>query len=227
MILCTLAVCLSLLASVFTTQALVRAEGKRTRSVIPKALSEPLPGAGTESVIGKLDALNAQLASLSRRLALLEDAASRKPASTAAAAPDPVLTETRALATAVRGLAASEERLASVPRHLAELTTYLDQSFGHLEKKVDAVAATPEETKATLDALARKVDDIDHYFSPLYTFLGLTYDRDNDDLLAAYPSIDVRLSALFGEIEALHAAVADVRAHLMAPVVIEPAKRPR
>lgn len=227
LILCTLAVCLSILASVFTTESLIRAEGKHIRSSIPKALNEPLTaGVGQESVVQKLDALNAQLASISRRLTLLEDATGRQGGNPASATAAPALTETRALAATVRSIAASEARLAGVPGYLAELTTYLDRSFGHLEGKVDAVS-TPDELYLTLDWLVRKVDDIDHYFKPLYTYLGVVYDPEHDALLADYPSLDLRVNKLLDETEALKAAVADIRRNMMVPTVIEPTKHTR
>jgi hypothetical protein len=226
LILCTLAVCLSILASVFTTESLLRAEGKHIRSSIPKALNEPLTaGVGQESIVQKLDALNAQLASISRRLTLLEEATGRQ-GGTASATAAPALAETRALAATVRSIAASEARLAGVPGHLAELTTYLDRSFGHLEGKVDAVS-TPDELYLTLDWLVGKVDDIDHYFKPLYAYLGVVYDPEHDALLADYPSLDLRINKLLDETEALKAAVADIRRNMMVPTVIEPTKRPR
>lgn len=224
-ILCTLAVCLSLLAAVFTIQELIRAEGRRIRAAIPKALCEPADG--QESVMQRLDDLSAQAASLGKRLAQLEEKSSKPPAPAADDTPGALLSETRALASAVRGVAASQARLEGVPRHLAELTTYFDRSFSHLEKKI-AEGAPPDAPQAVaLSRLATRVDTIDRYFTPLYAFLGLVYDPGNEDLLADYPSVDVRLNALAADLRELRDAVADLRKRMPVPIVIEPTKHPR
>jgi hypothetical protein len=219
--LCTLAVCLALLASLITTQELIRAEGKRVRAALPRALDET--AAGQESVAQKLDALNAQLAGLSRRLGELEsNAGKRAPAQEVS----PATTEARSLSNAARVLAASEERLAVLPQQIAELTAFVDRSFEHLEGQVGARAAGSDELKASLAALATKVDALDRYFKLLYTFLGLTFNRDNEDALGAYPSLDARVNDLSLSVEALRVAVEDVRKRVT-PVVIEPTKHPR
>jgi hypothetical protein len=224
--LCTLAICLSVLTSVWVTKDLIRAEGKKIRSAVPKALSEPLDPTGRqESVIQKLDAISAQLVSLNRRMALVEDASGRTSrALPPETAPDPLLrNDVKALASDVRGISGSLARLEGVPRHLNELTTFLDQSFEHLEQ---TVAQTPaqEDLSTSLGWMVQKIDDIDSYFTPLYAFLGLVYDPANQDQVAAYPSIDARLNELRADIEDVRKAVADVRQNIIVPIVIEPTK---
>ena len=228
LILCTAAVCVSLLASVVSLSDLARTEGKKTRLSIPKALTEPLnPSVREESVVQKLDAISAQLISLNRRLSLLEESAghpARSATSTDAATDAPTQADFRALATSVSSLSTSLARLEGVPSHLAALTTYLDRSFEHLEKTVNETAA-PQDLLAPLNQLSTKLDNIDNYFTPLYTFLGLSYDPANQDLIAAYPSIDERLNDLARQIDSTHQELS-VFHRMMTPVVIEPTHRP-
>jgi len=229
LILCTLAVSLSVLASALMSKDLVLAEGKRIRSAIPKALSEPLePDGRQESVVQKLDAITAQLASLNRRMALLEDAASHAPSRAPAPdpLPDPLRNEIRALASGMRGIAGSLSQLESLPRQLSEQTAYLGKSFARLEQAAAATPA-PAELAVSLDWMVQKIDAIDGYFTPLYTYLGLANDPGSQDLVAAYPSIDARLNALSADLADVRAAVADVRRNMIVPVVIEPTKYQR
>jgi hypothetical protein len=231
--LCTLAICLSLLASVLTLKEAVRAEGKRVRAAIPKALVEPLEAdKGSESAAQKLDAIQSQLGSLGRRLALLEEASGRPARAAAPAQPqdnkaaDPLLSEVRALDASVRDLSVSVSRLAGVPDHLARLTTYIDQSFDHLDKRLTE-KTTPDELLVSVDWLVKKVDDIDHYFTPLYAFLGVVYDPANESVIRGYPSIDARLNAFAEDLDALQKAVADIRRNMTVQTVIEPSKYQR
>lgn len=231
-VLCTLAVCLSLLASVLALKEAVRSEGKRIRAAIPKALTEPLEGSKEPaSIVQKLDAVQSQLGSLSRRLALLEESSGRTARAPAADRPeekpaDPLLGEVRAVGADVRDLSAAVSRLSVVPDHLSRLTTYLDQSFGHLDQRL-ADKATPDELLVSVDWLVKRVDDIDHYFTPLYAFLGLVYDPANEAALRAYPSLDARLNALAEDMDALQKAVADIRRNMTVQTVVEPARYQR
>jgi len=214
-VLCTLAVCLSVLASVFTTRVLVRDEGKRIRSSFTKTFSAPDSAQNRqEEFFQKLDALNAQLATLNRRLSLLEESAGRGQRDNATA--EHLRLTLQTLSKRTEGVAASLERLEAMPGLLSELSTYLGQSFEHLEETV-AVTAIPTE---------KKLNDIDNYFTPLYAFLGLVYDPGKKDLLAAYPSVDARISALSKQLDAVRTDIADLREWL-APRTIEPARRIR
>lgn len=215
MVLCTLAVCLSVLASAFTTRVLVRDEGKRIRNAFTKTVPAP-DGAQNrqEAFLQKLDALDAQLATLNRRLALLEERAAR--GQRESAADGPLRLTLQALSKRTEGVAASLAKLDAMPGLFSDLTAYLDQSFGHLEETV-TVTALPAE---------KKLDDIDNYFTPLYTFLGLVYDPGKKDLLAAYPSVDARISALSKQLDAVRTDISDLREWLT-PRTIEPARRIR
>ncbi len=216
---CTLAICLTILAATLSTQALIRAEARRPRAGTPPAADAAEPDAALSR---KLDALGQQLDALGRRLSALEGAVAR----TAAAPRADAHEEVRSLSSALARLSAAVARLDGVPRHLAELTTYLDRSFSHLEQ-VAAARRQEEDLAASLDWLVGKVDRIDRSFTPLLTFFGVDDDPANDDVLAAYPSVDERLTALSTAVEALREAVADIRGNMLVPTVIEPAKRPR
>lgn len=222
LILCTLAICLSILASVFTTKELIRAEGKKVRSAIPKSLSEPEAASGrADPIVQKLEAINVQLASLNRRLSSLEESGIRpNPALSAQSAGD-----SSTAAKDVVALTATLAKLDAVPGQLNDITTYLDQSFEHLEKTI-AEKAPPDQFAETFDTLSKKVDAIDSYFTPLYAFLGVVYDPANDDLLAAYPSIDARINELFLQIDAIRNEVSTLR-YALTPRNIDPEKHPR
>lgn len=222
LILCTLAICLSIFASFFTTKELIRSEGKKVRSAIPKSLAEQEALAGrADPAAQKLDAINAQLATISRRLSALEEASAR-PNVTLATASD-----ASGSAAAKNGvaLAATLARLDAVPGQLNEITAYLDQSFEFLEKTI-ADKAPPERFAETFDTMSKKVDAIDSYFVPLYTFLGVVYDPANSDLVAAYPSVDARINELFLQVDAIRTEVTALR-DALTPRNIDPGRHPR
>lgn len=228
LMLSTATVCLSLLFAVLTLKETIRSEGKRTRAAASRALVEPLEASKEpESVAQKLDAVQAQLTSLNRRLAQLEEAsgnsARTSPPETAA---DPLLDEVRTLSANVRGVSEALSKLGGVPDHLAQLTSFLDQSFEHVDKQL-AAKAMPDELFVSIDWLVQRVDDIDHYFPSLFGFLGVVYDPANEDVLKAYPSVDARLNELAVAAIALQRAVADIRKNMMVPTVIEPGRYQR
>lgn len=228
LILCTAAICLSLLFSVFTLKEAIRSEGKRTRAAVPKALVEPLEASKEpDSIAQRLDAVQAQLTSLNRRLAQLEEVSGRSSRTTPPEpTADPLLEEVRALAANVRGVSEALNKLRGVPDHLVQLTTYLDQSFDHMDKRLSE-KSIPDELFVSIDWLVQRIDDIDHYFPSLFNFLGAVYDPANEDVLKAYPSVDTRLNELAAAAAALQRAVADIRNHMMVPTVIEPGKYQR
>lgn len=205
----SLALGLAVLAAVLTLANLVRSEGKKTRLAITKALSEPLnQPAREESVIQKLDAISAQLASLSKRLTLLEDGAGR--AASASRTQQPIQADLQSLTRTVSGLSANVGQLKAVPSHIAELASFVDRSFEHLEKKVEE-AGTPPGLQETVSRISGKVDDIDSYFTPLYTFLGLPYEPAAQDVLAVYPSVDERINELNTQLKAIREETATLR----------------
>ena len=216
LILCTLAVCLSLLASVVSIQVVVREEGRRTRAALSKSSAEPSGAAdGSVTLPQKLDILNAQLSNLNRRIGILEDSVTSSLSSQDNQAAQSRLLE---LTKELNGINAALVKLDGVPEHLAELTTFVDQSFEHLENTTTAAANTVPETLATaLGGMSQKIDAIDSYFTPLYAFLGLPYDPDNNDLLATYPSIDERINMLYQQQETMQQDVSSLRTWLTPP----------
>jgi len=221
--LCTLAICLSILASVLTTKALIREESKRIRSSFAKtaADSDGLQNQ-KDPVIQKLEAINAQLTALNRRLSLLEEGIAGKEH---AADGESLRSTLQNLTKRTDGVTASLTKLDGVPDLLSELTAYIDQSFEHLEETV-TTTASPEKLAAQLEAVERRLAIIDSYFTPLYAFLGLVYDPKSDDVLAAYPTIDARITALSGQLETLRKDIADLREWLV-PRTFDPNRRVR
>jgi len=224
--LCTLAICLSILASVFATRALIREEGRRTRSSLSKGLAEPSDAPGqTEPIARKLDALASQLASLTRRMTALEEAVRPDRPSAENEASRDLQDNLQSLRKELDGATASLARLEGLPNYLTGLSTYLDQSFEHLEK---AAAEKPafDGVTSTLDDLTKKIDAIDSYFVPLYAFLGLVYDPANNDRLATYPSLDERINDMYLQMDAIRQDIAAFR-EAFTPRNIDPVKHPR
>jgi hypothetical protein len=208
LVLCTLAICLSILASVFTTKELIRAEGKKIRASLPKVSSESAEATGRpEALVQKLESISAQLDTLSRRLSSLESTVARQNLAPSAR---PTAGDSPASAKSAAASATTLARLDAVSVYLADLTTFLDQSFEHLEKTVTETAAT-KNLAETLEPLSKKMDAIDSYFTPLYAFLGLVYDPASNDRLADYPSVDLRINELFLQLEALRKDVSTIR----------------
>ena len=226
LILCTLAVCITFLLSVVTTQAVVRDEGKRTRVSVSKGQAEPNAVAERQEPLAqKLDALNNQLAALNRRMSVLEEALKPDETSGAKNASQNMQNNLLSMRRELDGVSTSLARLYGLPGHLAELTTYLDRSFEHLEKTA-AAHATPETVMAALDVMNQKIDAIDSYFTPLYAFLGLVYDPANDGLMAGYPTVDERINELYLQQQAIREDIASFR-DMLTPRNIDPVKRPR
>jgi hypothetical protein len=226
--LCTLAVCLLLTASFFTTQALVKEEGKRTRTAFAKALEEMAAANAPEqdnSLPKRLDALNGQLANINRRLAVLEDTFAANNAKSDEPHPD-LAGEIAALRQEVKALSAAQARFNAVPGYLADLTRYLDQSFAHIEDTVSE-NAVPDALAASVDELTQRLDMIETLFIPLYGTLGLSLALDN---AAPSPpvsaSVDDRLNALSEQIDLIRQDVETLHAWLI-PRAIEPEKRSR
>lgn len=222
LIFCTLAVCLSILASVLTTKALIREESKRIRSSFGKTATTPDGMQNRqETLVPRLEAINAQLVVLNRRLSLLEASVGAKET---VAETDTLRATLQNLTQRTDGLAASLTKLNDVPDTLSELTAYIDQSFEHLEAVTTTTA--PERLVVSLDEMGKKLDTLDSYFTPLYAFLGLVYDPKSDDVLAAYPTVDARITALAGQLDALRKDIADLREWLT-PRTIEPVRHVR
>lgn len=206
----TLAIVLAVLAATVTVSNRLDAEGRRTRSAIAK--SQTGAGLAPEEVVQRLDALVSQFATLNGRVSRLESAvAAARPS--AAPLPERTPPDLSDLSSSVRSVQASLARLDGVPPHLAQLTTFLDQSFEHVERTVRDASAT-DALSASLAQMSRKMDAIDSYFTPLYSFLGVVSDPNSDEALRSYPSVDERFNSLFLELDALRLDVSRIQADL-------------
>lgn len=206
----TLAIVLAVLAATITVSNRLDAEGRRTRSAIAK--SQTGASLAPEEVVQRLDAVVSQLATLNGRVSRLESAvAAARPS--AAPLPERTPPDLSDLSSSVRSVQASLARLDGVPPHLAQLTTFLDQSFEHVERTVRDASAT-DALSAPLAQLSRKLDAIDSYFTPLYSFLGVVYDPNSDEALRSYPTVDERFNSLFLELDALRLDVSRIQADL-------------
>ena len=220
-VLCTLAVCLLLAATLFTTQTLVREEGKRTRIALAKALdTRPDTPPPDDAFARRLDALNSQFDGFSRRITALEESLA-----TFAAQNDKATQNARADLAALRqemkGFSAAQARFNAVPDYLADLTRYLDQSFAHVEKTV-AEHAVADTFTASLDELAQRLDVVESLFIPLYEFFGLTQDSEAPE----FPSVDERLQTLYEQAEGIRRDVELLRAWAV-PRNFDPDKLPQ
>ena len=190
-VLCTLAASMLLAATFFTTQTLVREEGKRTRNAFTKALSEthaetPEPA---DALANRLDALNTQLANLNRRMTALEEAVASSTAKDDGATKS-MRTDLAALRQDMKELSSAQARFNVVPGYLADLTRYLDQSFAHVEKIVSG-NAMPDAFAASIDELAQRLDMIEGFFVPLYEALGLAQDTETTGVSSMGVQLDI------------------------------------
>lgn len=227
-IVCTAAICLVIGLSVFTTQKAIEAEGRRTRGFLPGVLNNPLGGG--DSLVSKVDKLNDTLISINKRLTRLEELSSRGSAvdnSEIMAAVTKTSGELGRITAQLSTLATEQDSLKVIPRQLQ----IIDQNMRVilLAKENAAAEAKPPEDEllATLDWVVQKLDDIDSYFPPLYTFLGTVYSGGDPRLeIADYPSVDKRLNEVILRLEELQKDVS-VTVKNVSPHIIEPTKRPR
>ncbi len=224
LILCTLALCLSFLASVFAIKQVVREEGRKTRAALSKAADASVSDTSrNETILSRMDSLNTQLASLNGHLSVLENAARTR--SDTDSYVRALQTESERVRSDLNAMSKEVARLQGIPAHLAQLTTFLDQSFDHLEKTVASFSAA-EKMAPAIDELAQQVSNIDSYFSPLYLFLGLSYDPANQDLLTAYPSFDERINELTRQTIQIRQEMADLNEWLRPPRRTESTRSP-
>lgn len=225
MILCTLAVCLMLTASLFTTQALVREEGKRIRAAFAKTAAADQPDAAvTENAVSrKLETLNNQLATLNRRMTALEEALSASVRN--GGVPQNLQDGLAGLRQELKGLSAAQARFSVVPGYLADLTRYLDRSFAHVEQIISE-NRIPETFADAIDNQTQRLDLIENLFLPLYGYLGVIDAAGKEQPIASLPSLDERLLLLSQQTDNIRQDIASLR-EWMTPRTIEPVKRPR
>jgi len=222
--LCTLVICLTVGAAVFSTRSYVREEGRRTRAAFGRSLDTDVPVDDTQNVIAKkLESIQSQLAALSRRMTVLEESIAARPQvadNTARLQTD--LTATRQ---EVKAIASSQARLSVLPGYLADLTRYLDQSFSHLEKRV-ADTGTPDTLVLAVDDLAQRLNVIEELFVALNTTLGTSPDTQDGSQQSTTLSLDMRLSQLAEQTDNIRQDIVALR-EWMTPRNIDPVKRPR
>jgi len=226
-IVCTAVVCVVIGLSVFTNQRTIEAEGRRTRSSLPGMLSNPM--ADGDSLVSKIDTLNANLVSINKRLTRLEEISSRnnkvdnselKEISTQISA------EVGRMTARLNALSADQAELKVIPSQLLTI----DQNMRVILLAKESIAAEksppPQEILTTLDWMVQKIDDIDSYFPPLYSFLGAVYSGDASAELAGYPSVDKRLNEVILQLDDLQK---DMRTTLknVTPYIREPGRYPK
>ena len=121
--LCTLVICLTVGAAVFSTRSYVLEEGRRTRAAFGRSLDTYVPVDDTQNVIAKkLESIQSQLAALSRRMTVLEESIAARPQVADNTAR--LQTDLTARGRKVKAIASSQARLSGVPGYLADLTRY-------------------------------------------------------------------------------------------------------
>lgn len=221
LVLCTLAICLTILLSAFSVSNLVQSEAKKTRSAFAKIVGDPESAeARKEPAVQKLELISAQLAAVDRRLSALESSVQRP----ASAAPASSRAESRARERNLDGIYASLDKLEGVPAYLTSLSAYLDRSFDHVEKTVSS-ATVPDSLQTSLGEISGKLESLESYFIPLYLFLGLPADAGDNALLANYPTVDERINDLSQQLSAIRQELATVHG-LFDKWIIAPRRNP-
>lgn len=226
-IVCTAVVCVVIGLSVFTNQRTIEAEGRRTRSSLPGMLSNPM--ADGDSLVSKIDTLNANLVSINKRLTRLEELSSRnnqvdnselKEISTQISA------EVGRMTARLNALSADQAQLKVIPSQLLTIDQNMRVILLAKESIASEKSAPPPEILTTLDWMVQKIDDIESYFPPLYSFLGAVYDADAGAELAGYPSVDKRLNEVILQLDDLQK---DMRTTLrnVTPYIREPSRYPK
>ena len=223
---CTAAICLVIGGSVFTTRRMIQTEARRTRNSLPVLLNNSVDGG--ESLITRVDNINASLSALNKRLARLEEIVSRE---TREGSDDirKVNNELRAelgrLSGKVDEVANEQRRLKDVPSQLNLVRSGLNTLADVVETGASTDAAPAEEVIQALDWMVQKIEDIDSYFPPLYQFLGAVYTGDGVTI-GDYPSVDLRLNEVILNLDKVREDAEAIR-KLVTPYVIETGKRPR
>jgi len=200
LVLCTLAVCLTILLSAFSISNLVQSEAKKTRSAFAKTLGDSESAETRKDPIAqKLERVCAQLSSVERRLSGLESAIQPYQTLAKSEASHP---ENRALDRNLNSISTSLKKLDGVPGYLTSLSAYLDRSFDHVEKTVSSTA-WPDSLQTSLSGISDKLDTLEGDFLPLYLFMGLPSDPNANSLLADYPTVDERINDLSQQLSAI------------------------
>jgi len=226
---CTAAVCVVIALSIFTTQKTIETEGRRTRASMPGVLSSPL-GDG-ESLVSKVEKLNATLSSINKRLTRLEDTGNRetkvKTDELKAISTD-INQEVERIAARLNAISKEQDALRDIPAQLQVIDRNMRIAILAKENEAKAAPASdpPKEIIETLDWMVQKIDAIDSYFTPLYSFLGAVYTEKSSDAATSYPSVDKRLNEMIMQLDQLQK---DMKITLknVSPHVREPSRYPR
>ncbi len=225
-ILSTAAVCLVIGISVFTTQKVVQTEARKTRNSMPGMLNNPIEGG--ESLVVKIDNLNASIASVNRRLTRLEEISGRESKESSAEimrATVGIREELDRLALRINTIAGEQAVLQEIARQMNLLNAGMRTLAGAIDTTAQPSAAPSDEVINVLDWMVQKIETIDSYFPPLYDFLGAVYTGDGSSL-ADYPSVDLRLNEVLLTLDKVREDAAETR-RLVTPYTIEPTRRPR
>ena len=221
LIACTAAVCLVIGLSIFTNQRTIEAEGRRTRSSIPGVLRNPL-GDG-ESLITKVDKLNANLTAINKRLTRLEEISNRKNKvdnSELKSISTEINEDVDRMTARLNAISKEQAALRDIPSQLQTIDHNMRIILLAKEERAKQ-SPPPKEIISTLDWMVQKIDDIDSYFPPLYDFLGALYESPNVD---GYPSVDKRLNEVILQLDEMQQDVSTTLKHV-SPYIREPTRR--
>ena len=220
-IMCTAAVCLLIGVSIFTTQRTIETEGRRTRSSMPGVLSNPL-GDG-ESLVTRVDRLNANLTAINNRLTRLEEISNRKNKvdnSELKSISSEINEDVGRMTARLNAISKEQFALRDLPSQLQTIDHNMRIILLAKDESTKQ-SPPPQEIIKTLDWMVQKIDDIDSYFPPLYDFLGAVYESP---ALDGYPSIDKRLNEVIMQLDEMQKEVTTTLKHV-SPYVIEPTRR--
>ena len=221
--LCTLTICAMVFTSILTTRAILRGESRRIRNTFLTAMKDPEGLAERQAnLLQRLDMLSTQIAALNRRIERID--ADQAGGGVSKKSERSTASRLSAQERHNEQTAQSLKTLTPLPSLLSELALYLDQSITHLDETILLMAA-PQDLDLRLTAMEDKLADIDSYFSPLYSFLGLVYDPKKDDLVQRYPSLDLRVNALSEELDATRKDIAELRTWLGPRTIGPPQQR--
>ena len=226
LILCTIALCLVIGVSVFTTQKVVQAEARKTRNSMPGMLNNPLEGG--QSLIARVDSLNASLAAINKRLTRIEEMTGREGKESGdqiRLVTVGIREEIDRLSLKVNTIANEQAVLKDIAGQLNLLSAEIRTVAGAIDAKGQTGALASDEVVKAMDWMVQKIEDIDSYFPPLYDFLGAVY-TDEVAGLAEYPSVDLRLNEVILALDKIQEDAAATR-KLVTPYVIEPTRYPK
>ncbi|MFO7937180.1 MAG: hypothetical protein R6V06_06200 [Kiritimatiellia bacterium] len=224
----TAVICLVVGASVFTTRKMIQTEARKTRRSMPEILNTPLENGN--SLISEIDKLNSLLGSIDRKLTRLEDVTGRKTEKNAAEiikSTSRIQLEIKHLTAQMNAIAEERNELNAIPEQFRIMNANLQNAVNaiNINAKEQTDSSTPPEIITALDWMIEKIDHIDGYFPPLYSFLGAV-DSGDQAVLSEYPSMDTRINEVLLLLEKVLEDTTATR-KLVTPYIIEPEKRPR